>query len=190
MALLEEIDYNPAQDTMEQAFDKINGAIQTINAVLGGGSSGESIKKLSATDFDFGFFDPNNPTNHSDRQVVKPANVSVGSLYTSVGTLTTAPGINRDYIVTASFTILNNNTSSVNGLTVQLVNGASQIAIANKDIISGASNSGTDIITITTLVKNVSQGQTFGLNVKNTTSSGGAGVLLAGCTLYIDGQKA
>lgn len=55
MALLEEINYNPAEDTMQEAFDKINGAIQTINSVFGGGISGQYPVKIDDTDFNFGF---------------------------------------------------------------------------------------------------------------------------------------
>lgn len=57
MALLQEINYNPAEDTMQDVFDKINTAIQSINSVLGGGSTGQSVRKVDGTDFNYEFFD-------------------------------------------------------------------------------------------------------------------------------------
>lgn len=57
MALIPEINYNPAEDTMQDVFDKVNSAIQTINSVLGGGVAGEGIRKIDGTDFNFEFFD-------------------------------------------------------------------------------------------------------------------------------------
>ena len=57
MALIPEIDYAPGQDTMEEVFDKINTAIQNINAVLGGMTENQSIRKTSSSDFDFEAFE-------------------------------------------------------------------------------------------------------------------------------------
>lgn len=51
MALLENITYSPGEP-MQNAFDKINAAIDAINSALGGGSTGQILKKESDDDFD------------------------------------------------------------------------------------------------------------------------------------------
>jgi hypothetical protein len=53
MALLPEINYNPAEDTMQDVFDKMNGLVQAFNAVLGGMTENQAIRKASGDDFDF-----------------------------------------------------------------------------------------------------------------------------------------
>lgn len=54
MALLPNITYSPGE-SMQSAFDKMNGAIDKINSVLAGGTSGQIISKINATDFNFQF---------------------------------------------------------------------------------------------------------------------------------------
>lgn len=55
MALLVPIIDTGLGEPMPDAFAKINEAINTINDVLGGGAIGDSIRKVSANDFDFEF---------------------------------------------------------------------------------------------------------------------------------------
>lgn len=101
MALLENIDYNPGEDTMQQVFDKLNQAIDTINATLGGGSDGEQIRKASGDDFDFEYFAQ---AQALKTQVVESAIPVTGTNFSLP--IQYAPSTTgRDNVIHASFTL-------------------------------------------------------------------------------------
>jgi len=51
MALLDTIDYGGTTESMESMYAKLNIAIGVINSELGGGTTGQILKKTSSTDF-------------------------------------------------------------------------------------------------------------------------------------------
>ena len=99
MALLDEINYNPSEDSMQDVFDKINVAIQSINAVLGGGDAGELPIKSSSSDFDFEFINKN---KFVDIQTSFSTTASTGDDFT-ISTLISPSDVVRNNIITVSY---------------------------------------------------------------------------------------
>lgn len=58
MALLPALNPTPGGDKFQDLYDKYEQLRQTINAILGGGNEGESVRKVTGTDFDYEFFTP------------------------------------------------------------------------------------------------------------------------------------
>jgi len=188
MALLEELDSAPGTDKFPEMYTKLNSAIQTINAILGGGDAGEAIRKVSGTDFDFEFYEPVSMADSFDRQQISATGVSVGTSYTAVtAPLTSISGINRNYIVTANFTINNSSVSSVNDFNARIKADTTVVKTVSKVVRSGSADAGADTVTITALVSNVAPGVLFTVEVNKTPNSGGSGVTIFGFTMTIDG---
>lgn len=56
MALLEELNSAPGADKFPAMYNKLNELIQAFNAVLGGGTAEQGIKKSDSTDFNYEFY--------------------------------------------------------------------------------------------------------------------------------------
>ena len=56
MALLQELNEAPGGDSFANLYAKYDLLTQTINSILGGGSSGQSIRKVDGIDFNFEFY--------------------------------------------------------------------------------------------------------------------------------------
>jgi hypothetical protein len=75
---LTSINYSPGEDTMEEVFDKTNDIIAAVNNASGG-SAGEYLRKVSGTDFDFEYGDPNEIEAWSTVSAYTSSDISAGT---------------------------------------------------------------------------------------------------------------
>jgi len=86
MALLQELNEAPGGDSFANLYAKYDLLTQTINSILGGGTAGQSLRKVDGTDFNFEFFklnvksyvvDDNSPHAITPNYTSSPINISI-----------------------------------------------------------------------------------------------------------------
>ena len=160
MALLQNIDYAPGQDTMQETFDKLNATIDTINSVLGGGADGDYISKASSADFDFEFKNVQHSVKQSAKTIFGPA----GTVFES-GTLTTPADATRDSFIFVS--ILTKTTLSHN-LTLELFKNG---VVTDTAIFSVADTNGNETIATTWHFAQIAKSAGSEYKIRATTST-------------------